>query len=246
MSKIRIKTKAKVWKAITTTMLTVSDEMPLTITSNGIKSTVMDPSHVSLVKLICKKDIFQVLEIEEPTEIFLYTKILNDLVKRFEDEEWLTFKLDTDKRHLIINPESSQKEFDLKTIDSSVTPQSKTPTIDYDIETEITVSQLKEMIEDCKVVGAESAWLTTKQGKLNFKGVGEVGESSGILLEGITKNIENTSYVFEYLLPFLNSIDKFVKEKIKMQMATRKPLFLISQLEEIGTIQYLLAPKSQE
>jgi len=244
VSKIIIKTKAKVWKAITTTMLTVSDEMPLIITPNAIKSVVMDPSHVSLVKLVCKKEFFETLQVEEPTEIVIHLSVLNNLVKRFEDEEWLTFTIDPKDQTLIIHPESSEKEFDLRTIDRDIVKTTEMPKIDYDIETEITISQLKEMIDDCKVVEAASAWLTTKNGKLKFEGRDDLGTATGVLLEGITAKLENTSYVFEYLGPFLNSIEKFVDTKITMQLASQKPLNLVAQLAEIGTVQFYLAPKS--
>lgn len=244
MSKIIIKTKAKLWKAVTNTMLTISDEMPLSITPNAIKSVVMDPSHVSLVKLVCKKENFQTLQVDEPTEIVIHLSVLNNLVKRFEDDEWLTFTIDAKDQTLIINPESSEKEFDLRTIERSTVKTPEIPKIDYDIESEITISQLKEMIDDCKVVEAASAWLTTKNGKLNFEGKDDLGKATGVLLEGITAKLENTSYVFEYLGPFLNSIEKFVEGKISMQLATQKPLNLVAELPGIGTIQYFLAPKS--
>lgn len=245
MSKIIFKTKAKVWKVVTAAMLTVSDEMPFTISSSGLKSTVMDPSHVSLVKLICKKEIFETLEVEKPTEIVVLAKVLNDLVRRFDDDEILTFTL-TDKNFLKINPASSEKQFELRTIESTLAPQPEFPKIDYNIETTISIDQLNEMISDCKVVDAASAWLTTKNGKLRYEGKDDHGNAKGVLVEGIQASLENTSYVFEYLGPFLNSIEKYCKENIVMQLATQKPLFLIADLEGIGIIQYFLAPKSLE
>lgn len=238
----KIRTKAKGFKAIAGALSSFIDEATITLTPEGLKICLLDASRKEMIYFVWAKEKFEQYEVSKEIELTFYVNSLVAIFKRFAvDDEVLIDS--TTRGTVIFTQPKTEKQFDCHLIASNKPPDKKLE-VSYMGEFNLTMEQLEEMISDSEVFDAEEAWFESENNKLVFKGRGDAGVTTGILLKEYNEEIKNTAFRFEYLKPFLTSMKPYVKENIVTQIGPQKPLHLYLDLgEEIGTMEYFLAPK---
>ena len=238
----KIKTKAKGFKAIAGALSSFIDEATITFTPEALRIGLLDASRKEGLYLTWSKEKFEQYEVSQETQLTFYVNSLIAIFKRFSVDEDVLIDSTTHNSVLFIQPKT-EKQFDCHLITDN-RPTEKLMDIAYDGKFNMTMTQLEEMISDSEVFDAEEAWFESEGSKLVFKGKGDAGVTTGILIKEYNQEIKNTAFRFEYLKPFLQSLKPYVKEEIIVQIGPQKPLHLSLNLgEEIGTMEYFLAPK---
>ncbi len=238
----KIKTKAKGFKALAGALSSFIDEATITLTPEGINVGLLDASRKEGLYLTWPKEKFEQYEVSQVTPLTFYVNSLIAIFKRFSVDEDVLIDSTTRGTVLFTQP-TTEKQFDCHLIADN-RPTEKMMNVAYEGKFNMTMTQLEEMISDSEVFDAEEAWFESEGSKLVFKGKGDAGVTTGILIKEYNQEIKNTAFRFEYLKPFLQSLKPYVKEEIVVQIGPQKPLHLSLDLgEEIGTMEYFLAPK---
>jgi len=240
---LKLKCKAKGFKAIASALTSFLDEATLVFTPEGIKLSLLDNSRKELIVLNWNAEKFEEYRVVDDKKISFFVNTFHDIFKRFDVDDEVTIEATNNKNSIIITHLNTNRTFDCKLVNSDK-DFDELPKVPYEGEFEMTIPQFEEMISDSEVFQAEEAWFISKEGKLWFEGKEDAGIAKGILLEDFNQEIKNTAFRFEYLKPFLQSIKPYVDEKLRVQIGTKKPLHLFLDLgEEIGIMEYFLAPK---
>ena len=238
----KIKTKAKGFKAIAAALSSFLDEATITFTPEALKIGLLDASRKEGLYLTWTKEKFEQYEVSKEMQLTFYVNSLIAIFKRFSVDEDVMIDSTTRGTVLFTQPKT-EKQFDCHLINNN-TPSEKPMNVAYVGKFNMIISQLEEMISDSEVFEAEEAWFESEGSKLVFKGKGDAGVTTGILIREYNQEIKNTAFRFEYLKPFLQSMKPYVKEEIVVQIGPQKPLHLTLDLgEEIGMMEYFLAPK---
>lgn len=238
----KLKCKARGFKAIASAMTSFLDEATIVFKPEGIRINLLDASRKEFFSLDWNADKFEEYNVSQERKISFYVNTFYNIFKRFSNDDEITIEA-TQRNSILITQLKTKREFDCNLVNTDK-DSDKLPHVPYEGEFELTMSQFEEMISDSEVFQAEEAWFISKNGQLWFEGKEDAGVARGILLENYNQEIKNTAFRFEYIKPFLQSIKPYVDEKIKVQVATTKPIHLTLNLgEEIGVMEYYLAPK---
>lgn len=213
----------------------------ITLYSEGLSFRNIDSYHVSLCDMGLNNSIFEKYSIEREIKIgFNVVEFLN-IVKTLDKKRSITIEILNEK----IKISQRDLEMELKTID----PRSDDyplPKIPYDTEIITNLKTFKNLIDRASSVG-DYITIESIDNTIKLSATGDKGSFKQEItnnhesLQINSKNDSNTTYSIEYIKEFLKSIPK--DGNVIFEYSQMKPCRITTSLNNIGRIQYYLAPR---
>lgn len=246
-----------IWKVISSTIQTLSEDATFDIDADGIRTRAMDPSHVALLDVKFPSNVFGSFYCARPTRFTLHMEDFSKIVKRADAKE--TFEVSRTKgRSLSIRIGSGhyRKEFELHLLDDELKP-SPLPKLTFTTRFSIHLEAFYQILSDISTVSSNIGVTVSTNGLVQLIGKGDsgkaevsLGRGDGALLQEVT--IENGSqdtravYNLEYLVKIVKAVSSF-SDYVKFEYSSKMPLRLeFSDSEKqssSGPLQFYLAPK---
>ena len=238
----KLTTKTKNWKAVTSSLSAIAEEVTLRLTPNGIECFVMDPSHTEAVGFSWGKESFSVYEIDFEGEPYKDLKIslsnFTSIFKRFGNEVDVTIS-NKDKAMLVTD---GVKNF-VCAFYVGNEEEMNIPKIPYDDSFELDVGKFEEMITDCKVFGYDTVYLQGVDGKLIYQATNEAaGKVDGVVLKSFAKELALIGFNYTFMEPVLRTVKPYAEPKMTVEMFPKAPIRLTFRIIDMLSIQYYLAP----
>ena len=234
--KLEVTSKSIHWKTIIDAFSTLHDEMKFVIKEDGLNFSILDPSHVAMLKFFWKKENFAKFTTDEKTlniEIGINIEDLSKVFKRIDQLDDVTISI-KDANVTISTP---TKSFELRAMDGAHV-DTPTPKIQYSESIEMTLAALKEIVLDVASI-ADNITFIGKDGLMFYEGKDEKGKAKG-QIDAKSKTDFKADFSLEYLRPFVSSI---TATTIEIEFASAKPMHIKIPIESMGVIDYWLAPR---
>jgi len=234
----KLTTKAKNWKAVTSALVLLTEEVVLTLREEGIKCFVMDPSHTEAIGFVWEKEKFSHYEIDagEPTLLQLQVPTLHAAFKRFPDDADVTIQ--TEEKAMLVT--DGIKKFTCAFyINDAI--DDRTPKIPYNTDFDLEISKLEDMMDDCKVFGIEKLYFESVDGKLVYSGSESPGKIDGIMIDRYPGECKRIGFNFSFMQPVLKALKTFSEPSIRVELFETAPIRLSFYITDLLTLQYYLA-----
>lgn len=238
----KLTTKAKNWKAVTSSMFSMEEEATLRLTATGIEGFVMDPSHTEAIGFTWGKESFTEYDVdfagEEYKDLQISLKTFTAIFKRFGNEEDITLS-DIDNAMLITN---GVKKFQ-NSFYEGTSGDMKVPQVPYDKSFELELVKLEEIMTDCRTIGSEELFIESKDGKLVYHTVDMAGKVDGVMIDEFDGIVTKIGFNFSFMEPVIKTIKTYAEPKIKVELFKNAPIRITFKIIDELHIQYYLAPK---
>ncbi|QDI74118.1 hypothetical protein [Nitrosopumilus spindle-shaped virus] len=217
----------------------VLDECTLGIDQSGLFFRALDPRHISLIDMRLPKSIFQEWNISKEISFEVDVELFLKIVKSLDKKQSVLLEIFKDEIK-ISNKESST----LLNIREGNPQETPVPNIIFDQK--ITSTQ-NEFLKVLRSIDAISDYVTIEKtfDYCYVSGKGEKGSSknelSTVFNFGTSETISESTYNLDYLMPFLKTVPK--DQIVDLEFSSTKPVKLTTKINEIGIIQFYLAPR---
>lgn len=250
-------------KNIFTSISELVDEGKLRLEKQGMSMAAMDASHIGLVYMSLKANLFEIFNIEEPLELSLNLTDFVKILKRSTSDEQLILNYNQQKNMLEItfkrkNVENAKgRNFKLplkkpEDIEAEEINMESLMEMNFPNEMVVKVNLLTEAIKDAKIF-SEIVNLTAKQSGDKFDvsfncndsaGEMEYNIEKGDILSGTINSESSDSYAVQYLEKMIKST---IGDQIQIRFGlTDNPIQLIYKLtenDEPSETIFFLAPR---
>lgn len=230
----------------------ITDEMCLEISENGIKTRIMDPARVAMVRAEFPKEIFEEFEYTgEPTKIVVglaafLTK--EGALRKVRKDDALLLRFD-DKHVFITLKGKLSRNWKKPLLDTEDLEEVPEPKIDYGpMRTVIVTEALKEVFEDANdnypiIVKSTPTTIefsqTTDDGG-DFNVTFKKGSDSLLTIEGTEDT--RTTFSLDYLREIFKKLPK-VCDIVEMQLKTDMPIKIRARCKDPTKLVFHLAPR---
>ncbi|QDI73933.1 hypothetical protein HOV56_gp44 [Nitrosopumilus spindle-shaped virus] len=234
-----VRTDKATLEQILKSCIVVLDECTINLDQSGLWFKALDPSHVSLIDMRLPNSIFQSWNVSKEISFHVDAKLFLKIVKSLDKKQSVLLEI-FDNELKISNKESGTL---LKLQEGN---KSSIPVPKINFDQKITSTQ-SEFLKVLKSIDAISDYVTIEKtfDYCYVTGKGDQGSSknelSTVFNFGISQTISESTYSFEYLMPFLKTIPK--DQIIEFEFSSTKPCRLTTKLNNLGTIQFYLAPR---
>lgn len=242
-------------------MKTVNEEMTLTFTPTGIKAISMDPSHVSMVRVMIEAEAFDEYEVpwvKEPEggkegEGLLLTFDLAELDRRLKTiipkEETLTLEYDETNAKLLIHIRNTittrKRRFGINILEP-LDEEVPEPKILFKAEGRIFMKDWERAIKDAEFVSEHIQLALLQEGnstpQIHFSAAGDAGTSflSADTISGKVEDEAKSTFTLSYLSDMVAPI-KQLTDVIELSLTTEMPLKISLESNSIEA-ELFLAP----
>ena len=220
-------------------------EATFTIDEEGLSYRMMDPSHVSMTDMGIPNTCFEKWSCIEKQVFALNIEEFRRLVSSLDAKGSIKVVIQDEK--ILV----SQNGFDatIKTIEPR-TEDVPLPRIPYDSclvfspEQQITAPEFAKTIRKISTV-SDYVTMECDDSKVVLSGKGDNGNSKKTFtseeFELRNRNDSETTYSLQYLMPILRTISK--DSQIEIGFSTTKPLRIQTRINNLGRIDFYLAPR---
>lgn len=221
------------------------EDATFSISEEGISFRAMDPSHVALLDMGIPNACFEKWSCIEEQKFALNIEEFRKLVNSLDTKGSISLQI-KEKEILVLQNGFSAS---VKTIEPSVKdcPLPRIPydnTIGFSENEEINVSEFSKL---ARKIGTVSDYITINcdASKVLFTGKGDQGACEKAYTSQQVK-IDNredseTTYSLEFLMPYLRTLTK--DSQIELGFSTSKPMRIQTKVNNIGRIDFYLAPR---
>ena len=215
------------------------ESVTVNLDQSGLFFRGMDLSHVSLIDMRLSETIFQNWNVKEEIKISFNPETFLKIVKSLDKKQSVLVEIFKDEIK-ISNKESST----LLNRGESSDQDTPLPKIPYDQKITSTQNEFLKVLKSLVIVGDyvtiektfDNCYVSSKGNQGASK-----NELSTVFNFGTSQEISESTYSFEYLIPFLKSVPK--DQIIDLEFSTSKPCRLTTKINNIGMIQFYLAPR---
>eukprot|EP00741_Cyanophora_paradoxa_P020985 tig00021319_g20259.t1 len=227
--------------------------------STGISLQAMDSSHVSLVSLLLKAEGFDHFRCDRGRSFGMNLKNLSSIIKCAGNDDKLTLKAedDTDTICLVFENSETDKisEFEMKLMDIDV-EHLGIPETQYAATVKMPASEFQRVCKDLSSFGDAVTMAVTKDG-IKFSVSGDVGTGQVVLRQSSASDKKPEEQVsidlqepvtLSFALKYLNNFTKAtsLSSSVYIKLSPDVPVCIEYKIENLGHIQYFLAPKIEE
>ena len=235
------RTDLKSLEQILKTLQSVTNEPTISLDPSGLFFRSMDSSHVSMVDIRLPETIFQTWNIKNEIKISFDVKEFLKIVKSLNKKQSVLIEIS--ENEILIANKDTQATTKLREGSSNDYPL---PRLTYDATLEAKSQDFKNLLKSVQsVCDSFTIKMIDQTGSIHGKkDQGEIFTTIG--KEISVKNssdVFEVTYSFEYLTPFLKSIPK--DSNIQMGFSAQKPCRLTTSLNNIGKIDFYLAPRME-
>lgn len=251
VQEFRVKIRdAKQFKQILGALSVFSDDLQLTVNSDGLHARQMDPSHVAMFQFDYPKSAMYEyrppLEGEAQVE-FNLTEVLK-LFRNVHTEDYLELSWSSDKGVLDIRFVGVRdRTFHHMTLKPEAWEEAPIPKINLDAKVKMAMAGFKEALADLELV-ADNTRISVDSDRIVFSAKGDIDglespfnrDSEHVLRIEALEPVE-ASYSLDYLSRIVKGLSK-VSDVVDLGLSTNMPLKLSACLVEVG-LEFWLAPR---
>ena len=235
----KIVTDKKTLLQIAKTLKSVTNEASILLTSEGLIFKSLDKMHVYMIDMRLTGNIFEKFDIDKDITLGIKTPEFAKLVSSLDKKGSIIMEIINDKIFLAQN--DFKCEFELIDEFNNDIP---IPKLDYTVRAEFginfKVDYLKNSLKKLRLM-SEYVTISSNELKMTLS-VDEnkiMWNKDQINLK--IKEDTETIYNIDLLLGFLKTLDK--KSNLVLEYANRKPIRLTTDINNLGIIQFYLAPR---
>ncbi|CAI2377284.1 unnamed protein product [Moneuplotes crassus] len=243
-----------IFKKIVEAIKELVSDVNIDISPTGISLQAMDNSHVALVSLQLSMDGFESFRSDKPMTLGINIGNLFKIMKLGDNDDSMTLKAEEDPSHLTIIFENEKKgrfaEFNINLINIDTEHLSVS---DNEGGSQLSMASgefskiMKELYQISETVNIE-----TSQELIQFSVEGDCGSGSVKIgpTEGETREEQvviqsdeqvNLSFALRYLTMFTKASG--LSSMVNVSLSTEAPLVVKYEIQNLGSLQYYLAPK---
>lgn len=226
--------------------------------SSGISLQAMDSSHVSLVSMLLRSDLFDPYRCDRNVSLGINLSSMSKILKCSSADDIITIRAEdsADLVTFVFETKNSDRvsEYQLKLMDID-SEHLGIPDQQYDATIKLPASEFQRICRDMAVMGDSVTINCTKEG-VKFSANGELGSgsvhlkaTSNVDKEEETVSIQtNNSVCLTFALRYLNLFTKAtpLSPSVTLSLSKDVPLLVEYKIENSGFARFYLAPKINE
>lgn len=226
-------------KTMVSTLRLLSDEAIFKISDEGIRSSVVDSSHVCLLEASMPKKTLTSLDLDDEIELAISLESFESALKLGSKKDSVKITFTEDKAYMVLDISGLKKS--IRLLDISLVKSPPTPKIDFALSFDIDGSSLNKAVKAVKTVGDATTihydgdiLLVRADSKMeNVEAPLEVNR----LLKG-----KNEAAATLFSTSFLVKMTKSMAENINISFGENQPFWLESNDGKL-TFTWFLAPR---
>jgi proliferating cell nuclear antigen len=249
--------QGSVLKKIIEAMKELIGEANLDCTESGISVQAMDASHVSLVALVLRPELFQLYSCDTNKALGVNFGSLSKIVKCASNDDKITIKASDEEENVSLMFESQDKitdfEMQLMTIDAE---HLGIPDTEYMAVITMPSAEFARVCRDLTIIGETCTIAASKEG-VRFTVEGDLGSGNITLRETSGSDAKDQDKVkikidaaleLKFALSYLCMFAKAtpLSPTVTLKLAPEVPLVVEYPIESGGHLRYYLAPKIDE
>ncbi|MBU7031572.1 MAG: proliferating cell nuclear antigen (pcna) [Theionarchaea archaeon] len=238
----RAKLEAKTWKKIINAIASIIEEVSIDVTSEGIKFTAMDPSHISMVDFHMGKEHFEEYELTEETSLGLDIDENRKIINRSKPDDILTLEADETKITLTFQQRDGEtvRRFGIPLIDVIGGEKYKVPHLDTTSMIRLPSYVFDDAIKDAYII-SDNVTFIAQPALFRVKAEGDTGSIETEIREWVEYDVKEES-TSTFNLSYLTDVAKSVENEITLNLGNDMPLKLAFTLDN-AEILFILAPR---
>jgi len=232
---------AKKIKEIINACSIINNECNFSIDENGWKTTVSDPGNVSMLSVFANKDAFYEYDLSsnenEISEIGLDLFKINDILKIFDDKDWIVMEIDDQAEKIVIGTDNI--EYNITLLDKEYVNTARPPEINYNCNVVVGGKDFYKSCIACRKISKYIYIGIDVSNEVFYLRGDNDADSIRVTVPGSIDNIpeENIESLFSY--EFLEKFVKlFNKDDMRIYIGNDYPL----KIDIYGYV-FLLAPR---
>lgn len=242
------------FKNLFDTLKAVLNEANIIFTKSGLKLSAIDTNHDAIVHLFMDASAFEFYYCgEEKIVIGLDIDLIQRNVRTNKNNDLMCWVLHKDRRnYLEISFENQQKGTSvLDKLSLRTLPETQiTDELHYPVPTEMESLTFQNICREMSSFGATKIQIETVGNSLIFSNLnGEPKRRQTVKIKENEKDIvvpppQKGVFLLSYLKPFAKAAN--LSQKVRIYLATNKPLALAYAVDNLGTLKYLLTSERNE
>jgi len=240
MTVFSITAKAAGWKALSHALSSLNEEAFFEITTDGIKTSIIDLAHVTILSLFWKKENIDEYTLDAEQKIGFRADDLYRIMKRFSVDDTITVQYTEEKK---IRISQGKRVFNMSTINAEMLNTSPVPKIDFDVVIDCIIKDVKTALDDALIFSDDLFTLSTKDKEFFMNVKDQSGDSTSSIECNIIKSADiSTTYGLEYISNMINIISPYT-DKINISYSKNKPVKMVFNIDNSVDITFYVAPK---
>lgn len=234
------------WRKFIARMKTITDEVKITVNSEGISTLSVDPAHVCMVDMtIPRKDFYKGKDcvnktigykVKEEFDMGIDVGKLENTMKLID--HYSPFTGYVQDNNLYIDTEKIHKKITL--LDTFGMPDATVPKLELDVHADVKASDLALLVKACDNPASDYITLES-DGKEIWGTIFEDEDETKIKLGKDVKGKGKSLYSTDYFAGILHGLSGYTT--ITLEFSTDNPIQIRGEVYDSGTFKYLLAPR---
>lgn len=222
--------------------------------STGITLQAMDTSHVSLVHLVLRDEVFSEYRCDRSMTLGINMNSMSKILRCASNEDSLTIKANDNADTVTFVFESTDKdrysEFELKLINIEA-DQLGIPETEYQAQVKMPSTEFQRICKDLSLIGDTVTISATKEG-VKFSVSGDVGTGGITVRQNSSADDDNATVIdlkepvtLTFALKYLTQFTKTsgLSTQVILSLNKDHPLLVSYKIHDQGHVRYYLAPK---
>lgn len=236
------KLEAKAWKKIISAFSGIVDEINITATTDKLKATSMDPSHICMVDFNMGKEHFEEYVFTEEAELGIDVQEMKKILNRSKPDEMLYLEVDENQLTLIFQKKDTEsiRKFVMPLISIISGEKYRVPALQPTAVLTIPSWTFNDAIKDAYLV-SDHVTFEAEEDVLRVSADGNSGMAETQIREWISFDFIQTAEG-TYNLSYLADIGKSIEDEVTIDIGTDLPLMLSFTLDG-ADFMFILAPR---
>lgn len=265
---ITVTNTSRIWKSVSSAIMTIIDEALFDAGPDGIKFRSMDPSHIALIDISWPSSAFEKYNCDSTIKFGVRIDEFSKIIKRANDNDSIEIGVVRDKSLLNIKTTAGGgylRNYKMRLIESTGN-SSPLPQMTFDSKIVIGIATLDKILNDVGVISEKITIDTSCNNSISnnktaaiFSGDSDRGESRVIMhaddddkskvesLQAITvKENSKATYNIDFISKIIRAIGHQSSDLVTIEYSSNKPLRLEFLLAGMVKLQFYLAPRVQD
>ena len=265
---ITVTNTSRIWKSVSSAIMTIIDEALFDAGPDGIKFRSMDPSHIALIDISWPSSAFEKYNCDSTIKFGVRIDEFSKIIKRANANESIQIAVQ-DNSSLNIKTTaggSYLRNYTMRLIESTGNSSPLPPQMTFDSKIVIRIATLDKILNDVGVISEKITIDTSCNNNISnnktaaiFSGDSDRGESRVIMhadddnkskvesLQAITvKENSKATYNIDFISKIIRAIGHQSSDLVTIEYSSNKPLRLEFLLSGIVKLQFYLAPRVQD
>ena len=239
---LEAKIEAKIFRELFKTIGSVVNEAPIEITEDGLHMQTMDPSHVAMLVMDAKKEMFEEynFKAQKPKNIGINVDQINTILNRAKTDDVLVVRITEEKMDLAMVGETKRK-FSMRVLDT-LEGVTKIPELASTATIKINADVVKDAIMDAGIIGDAITFVCNKGFRIEAENEDHTNDFSMVVSdEGIKEYDLKKECRSTFNLDYLK-VSKHWDGDITLKLGEDIPIVVDFNVDK-ASFEYILAPR---